>query len=117
MRRQKKADNYPPSGGSASSNRLAVLFAGDGAVADVLAVEQAVPADLLRQAVGLLLGVGNAAADGGGAQHATAGGDHPAFGVQRGAGVEHLAVQLRGRVQTFDDVTLGVVARVAAGGQ
>ena len=51
------------------------LFAGDGAVADVLAVETAVPADLFRQAVGLLLCLGHAATDGGGAQYAAAGRD------------------------------------------
>lgn len=32
------------------------LFAGDGAVADVIPVEHAIPADLLSQLIGLLLG-------------------------------------------------------------
>src|SRR5690606_19112105 len=36
--------------------------------------------------------------------------------LERGTGVEHLAVELGGGVQAFDDVTLGVVARVAASG-
>src|SRR5690606_41126654 len=49
-------------------------------------------------------------------QHAAAGGDDLAV-LQCGAGVEHLAVELGGVIQAFDHVTLGVVARVAAGGQ
>src|SRR5690606_41577447 len=57
--------------------RLSALaaLAGDGPVADIVAVEHAVPANLLGQAVGLLLGIGDAGTDGGGAQHAAAGGD------------------------------------------
>src|SRR5690606_6032956 len=98
--------------------RLSALaaLAGDGPVADIVAVEHAVPANLLGQAVGLLLGIGDAGTDGGGAQHAAAGGDDLAV-LQCGAGVEHLAVELGGVIQAFDHVTLGVVARVAAGGQ
>src|SRR5690606_26531757 len=70
------------------------LLAGNSAVADVLAVETAAPADLLCQAVSRLLCLGNAGADGGGAEHTAAGGDHLACGIQRGAGVEDLAVEL-----------------------
>src|SRR5690606_24543352 len=93
------------------------LLAGNSAVADVLAVETAAPADLLCQAVSRLLCLGNAGADGGGAEHTAAGGDHLACGIQRGAGVEDLAVELRRLVQAVDHVALGVVARIAAGGQ
>src|SRR5690606_16419948 len=47
-------------------------LAGNSAVADVLAVETAAPADLRCQAVSRLLCLGNAGADGGGAEHTAA---------------------------------------------
>src|SRR5690606_39557395 len=90
------------------------LLAGNSAVADVLAVETAAPADFLCQTVGLLLGIGDTGTDGGGAEHTATGGDHLASGIQRGAGVEDLAVELRCLVQAVDHVALGVVARIAA---
>ena len=92
---------------------LVALFAGDGAVADVLAVEAAVPADLLGQAVGLLLGAGNGWADGSGAQYATAGGDDRpiASGSPR---VEYQHILESGRsVQSADLQPAGAGSRAA----
>ena len=92
-----KVANWPPlSCFTLYLPSLFPAFAGNGAVTDVGAVEAAVPADLLGQAVSLLLSFLNRTADGGGAEYAAAGGDHLASGIQRGTGMEYLAVELRG---------------------
>src|SRR3989338_7937161 len=90
-------------------------FAGDGAVTDVVAVETAVPADFLSQAIGLLLSFFNRTTDGGGAEYAATCGDDLAV-LQSGARMEHFAFQLRGSIQTFDHIALGVIGRITTGG-
>src|SRR3990167_8723031 len=90
-------------------------FAGDGAVTDVVAVETAVPADFLSQAIGLLLSFFNRTTDGGGAEYAATCGDNLAV-LQSGARMEHFAFQLRGSIQTFDHIALGVIGRITTGG-
>ena len=65
------------------------------------------PVDFLGQAVGLLLCLGHATADSGGTEYAAAGSDYLTLGIQSGARVEHLAIQLGCFVQSLDHVALG----------
>src|SRR3990167_9067988 len=90
-------------------------FAGDGAVTDVVAVETAVPADFLSQAIGLLLSFFNRTTDGGGAEYAATCGDDLTV-LQSGTRMEHFAFQLRGSIQTFDHIALGVIGRITTSG-
>src|SRR5690554_5369570 len=93
------------------------LFATDGAVADVLAVEAAVPADLFCQLVGVGLRFGHAITQCSGTEYTAATVDDLAI-LEAGTGLEHLAVQLGGVIQAADHLTLEVVvSRIAAGGQ
>src|SRR5471032_3351496 len=88
-------------------------FAGNGAVANVFAIEAAFPIDLCRQFVSLLLGRVNAGTHGSGAQHPTASG-YDLTVVERSTGVEDFAFQCRRCFQAVDRHTLGVVTRIAA---
>ena len=92
-------------------------FACNGSVANIVTVEAAVPLDGLGQLVSLVLRCLNGVAHGGCAQHATPRGHHLTGLIECSAGMEHFAFQLGGCVQTLDDSTFGVIARVAAGGK
>src|SRR5689334_11289417 len=94
---------------------LAAL-AGNGAVANVLAIETAFPVNRSCQLVGLLLRSIDAGTHGSGAQHPTTG-RHYLTILERGASVENLAFQCGGCIQALDGCAFGVVTRIAAGGQ
>src|SRR3546814_13667968 len=91
-------------------------LAGNGPVANVLAVETTFPIDLGGKLVGLLLSRVDAGPHGGGAKHSTAGGDHLAI-LQRGPRMENLAFQPGCSLQALYCITFSVVARITPGCQ
>lgn len=70
---------------------LLLLLAGDGAPADVTAVEATFPTDVGGQLVSALLRLLHVAAKGSSAEHAATIGDN-LIALQAGASMEHLAV-------------------------
>src|SRR5471030_37545 len=91
-------------------------LAGNGAVADVLAIEATFPIDLGCQLVSLLLGSINTGTHRRSAQHPTTG-RYNLTVLEHSASVEDFAFQTSGCVQTVDRHAFGVVTRIAAGGQ
>src|SRR5690606_7396887 len=98
----------------AGRRRDRLLFAGDGAVADIAAVLAVLPADLLHALVGALLCGGDSVAQGGDTQYAAAAGEH-LVAVRAGAGVEYFQIIAVDAVEALDHVTLAVIVRVTAG--
>src|SRR5690554_8167029 len=88
----------------------------NGAVTDIRAVEAANPVDCPGQGIGSLLGGLHAVTQRSGTQRPATLGHHLAI-AQGGAGVEDLAVRADRLIQSLNDITLAVVARVASGSQ
>lgn len=99
-----------------AKNFALALFAFDGAPADVVTAEAAVPADVGHQGVSAFLRFGDGVAQRGGAQDASAAGQHTVVIGEFGARVENLTVSHFFQRQAVDLIASVVVARITARG-
>src|ERR1700736_3722382 len=102
--------------GAEKSNSLtAVALPRHRTMTDVTTILDARPANGIRQLVGGALCRAHARAESHRAQHAPPIGEYPAC-LELGAGVEDLAGQTRGALQTLDDIALARGVGITGGG-